>query len=685
MAMIRFAHRPGQPQPGRRGAGFPAVPVPVLCLALLAPLHARPATVEDFLRDPLYDDITLSPSGTYLAVTHRQEDAQALSTFRLPGLKPVSSTRFHKDEGLARVIWASEKRLLLQPTRRWQRRGRVQVRTGELAAIDVNGRNLTLLWSYRVSPYRETGPARRARSRTTDPSTWVRILDLLPRDPRRILVQTGGYGPEGILNQALRMDIHNGATRPLHRSPVRNGRFVVDIDHRIGLVAGEDLSGEYQVWAREPDGPFRLVHRSPQMEGGLTPLMAWKRPGWYLFSDTRSHPTSALLAWNPVSGERQEIFRHPQVSYGRIYTAPHPRVWAIRYVDHFPGYHYPDPDHPFVALHKSLLATFPEHDVTIVDQTRDLSLAVALVSGPRKPGTFLLMDVKKRTVLQTFESRPWLEEAALADMEPLEITARDGLVIRGYLTLPPGTGPFPLVVMVHGGPYGIYDTWEFDPDVQLLASRGYAVAQVNYRGSGGRGQAFRAAGYREWGAAMQDDITDTVRFLVSDGVADPQRMCIFGASYGAYAALTGAFRDPDLYRCAVGVAGVYDLPMMLEKGDVQAYRAGLNFLETVLGTDTADLEARSPAYNAERIRAAVMLIHGKRDERAPFAQALRMRKALTEAGNPPRWLVESHEAHGFQLLESRVAMYRELLAFLDEHIGRRQDATGKQEQAQVFP
>jgi dipeptidyl aminopeptidase/acylaminoacyl peptidase len=168
---------------------------------------------------------------------------------------------------------------------------------------------------------------------------------------------------------------------------------------------------------------------------------------------------------------------------------------------------------------------------------------------------------------------------------------------------------------------------------------------------------------------MQDDITDGVRWAIGDGVADPKRICIYGGSYGAYAALTGAFREPDMFRCAVGMAGVYDLPLMFEKGDIQTVKSGINYLKVAVGTDTEELKRRSPVYNADKIRAKVLLLHGKIDERAPFEHAKRMRAALEKAGNPPEWSTEWGEGHGFFDPANRAAAYELMLKFFDKHLG----------------
>ncbi|MGE0625122.1 MAG: alpha/beta hydrolase family protein [Pseudomonadales bacterium] len=644
----------------------PAALIPLLWA--LCPLPGAVVASDDvapFIRYPAYDSVSISPGGTYVAVSHRKENAEFLSILRLPDLEPVSSTRFSMDLGIDRIVWASEQRLLLQPARRHPTRDDYKLPTGEIAAMDVDGRHRDMLFGPRAGIGQMGVKARRRASE----AAWARIIDRLPDDPNHVLIETMGYQQDGITNEALLLDVDDGATRRLARSPLKNGHFVADPDGKVNVVAGSNPAGELELHVRGADGEFTLKIRTPLNGGVFHPEMASERPGYYLFADSSSQPTLGLVSWSPMTDDRREIFRHPLVDYERLYVAPRHRLWAIRYVNHFPDYHYPDPTHPFVALHTSLKAAFPDDDVTIFDQSDDLRLALAYLGGPTNPGSFLLLDTHRAAVLQRLAARPWLQGVTLAEVEPIEVKVRDGLTVRSYLTLPRGAPPHPLIVLVHGGPYGIRDTWEFNPEAQLLAHHGYAVLQVNFRGSGGRGQEFQAAGYGKWGTAMQDDITDTVRYVVREGLADSKRICIYGASYGAYSALVGAYRDPDLYRCAVGYAGIYDLPLLFRTGDISDVEAGVNFLESALGTDEAELKSRSPVYHADRIKAAVMLVHGKLDERAPYEHARRMREALIKTGRDPVWLVENREGHGFRNEDNRIALYEAMLKFFDANIG----------------
>lgn len=224
-----------------------------------------------------------------------------------------------------------------------------------------------------------------------------------------------------------------------------------------------------------------------------------------------------------------------------------------------------------------------------------------------------------------------------------------------------------MVVLPHGGPHGIRDWWEFDPEVQLLANRGYTVLQVNFRGSGGYGTDFERAGYGEWGAKMQDDLTDATRWAIEQKIAPADRICIYGASYGGFAALMGAAREPDLYRCAIGYSGVYDLELLHESGDPDV-PADVAYLDRALGTDAAKRRAQSPVYNAQSIKAPVLLIHGSADRTAELEHAKRMRAALENNRKKVEWLALRGEGHGAYDEDTRREVYERILQFLDANL-----------------
>ena len=343
-------------------------------------------------------------------------------------------------------------------------------------------------------------------------------------------------------------------------------------------------------------------------------------------------------------------------------------VNCVVYMDGLPRTEYFDPANPAAKLHRSLQASFPGLLVTLGEATDDGSKGLFFVRGDRIPNDVYLFDYKAKRADFLMASNADIDPAQMAARKPVSLKARDGTPLHGYLTVPNGSDGkgLPLVINPHGGPIGVADDWLFDSDAQLLASRGYAVLQVNYRGSGNHGRDFTAAGYRQWGRAMQDDLTDATRWAIEQGIADPKRICIYGGSYGAYAALMGAVREPGLYRCAAGNVGVYDLEMMY-KEDARNHDSYKEYMDRTMGTE--GLASISPNLMAERIAIPVLLTAGESDLTAPPGHTRKMRDALEKLGKPVETKIYFGEGHGYYEPENRMDFYTRLLAFLDRHIG----------------
>ena len=242
-------------------------------------------------------------------------------------------------------------------------------------------------------------------------------------------------------------------------------------------------------------------------------------------------------------------------------------------------------------------------------------------------------------------------------------------IIEGYFTAGKNQSDNkPLIVNVHGGPHGIRDYWGYDGEVQLLAHAGYSVLQVNFRGSGGYGNKLQEAGYMQWGDAIQRDIIAAVEWAVANGMAKAGNICITGGSFGGYSALQAATLAPDLFSCAVGVAGVYDLNIMKSEGDIPLRSFGISYLEQVLGSEQTQLDAYSPVNQVAKLKAKVLIAHGKRDKRAPLEHAIRLKSALDKAGKTYEWLEFNDETHGFYSPENRELYYRKLLQFLQSNL-----------------
>jgi dipeptidyl aminopeptidase/acylaminoacyl peptidase len=267
---------------------------------------------------------------------------------------------------------------------------------------------------------------------------------------------------------------------------------------------------------------------------------------------------------------------------------------------------------------------------------------------------------------------PWLPEDELAPMRPVQYTSRDGLVIHGYLTLPKGVEArnLPVVVNVHGGPWH-RDVWGYNPEVQFLANRGYAVLQVNFRGSTGYGRAFWEASFREWGRKMQDDVTDGVQWLIAQGIADPARVAIYGGSYGGYATLAGLAYTPDLYAAGIDYVGVSNL-LTFMKSIPPYWKPMLAMLQEMVGDmekDEAMLRAASPVFSADRIKAPLLIAQGAKDPRVVKSESDQMVEAMRKRGVEVEYLVKDNEGHGFHNEENRFEFYEAMERFLDRHLG----------------
>ncbi len=538
----------------------------ILIAVLPASAFCTVPPVSAYINYPDIESMKISPDGTHIAYSKRSDKSESMTVVNYPDFSVTAETSMGYMLEIDRFDWATEDRLVIQPARRIPGYRVFKVPTGEIMAFDVGGTKLDILFGIRAGRD-QVGHLIKQRESM---NVWAEIVDI-PLDGSA-LIQTRSYETTTDSSSLQRLNMRTGRVSRLAGSPVRLADYVTDRNHQPLFVTGETAAGEVEVHAFQPaDKGWKLMATSEEPATFVKPFAEADTPGEFLALNDVRTSTSSVIVWNPTTQEQRVLF-HSAISDARVEgTDSERRVWLYGYDDHYPGYWYPDQEHPLARAHRMLRSIYKNANVTFTSQTRDMSLAVAQVSAPQMPPVFLLVDVKNLNILQEHPGRPALKEADLSPTEPFEIEVRDGMKIRGYLTTPrSGTGKnLPMVVLVHGGPHGSFDRYDFDGEVQLFASRGYAVLQVNFRGSGGRGREFTFAGYRRWGREMQNDVTDAVQWAVEQGTADPQRVCIYGASYGAYAALAGAYREPDLFKCAIGMSGVYDLPLLFEKGDIR--------------------------------------------------------------------------------------------------------------------
>ena len=636
----------------------------LLCSLLAASpaLLAAPPSIEDFFRYMEFRDIQISPDGKHLAATVPDENTQALVVFTREKRRITGVARFDDEREVSSFSWASSKRLAFTMNDRLGSLVRPMTR-GELLFMDINGKD---------------------RAAYAGGNRYSALTHALPKDQDHVVVtdylpSTRREETETVL---YRVNAKTAQGRVLAYSPVPNAMFLVDRDGNPRVAAGSRGYNRGEVHYYEADSKsWKLIYEQAKSEQDMFPVRM--HPDGVRFFALITHESGPSGAYLVAPDGSRELIARDEVSDPTtpVYSTDGNDLIAIDFLAADPKRVYVDPAHPDAKLLAGLEKAFPGQWVNLTSSTLDGNLVVFLVSSDRNPGEFYLFDRKQGRATYLAARAQWIDPERMGVMKPIRFAARDGVEIHGWLTLPPGVKEaknLPLIVNPHGGPHGPYDSWGFQRDVQLLASRGYAVLQPNFRGSGGFGRAFERMGYREWGGTMQDDVTDATLWAIEQGIADKDRICLYGGSYGAYASLMGVAKEPDLYRCAMGFVGVYDLDMMYRRGDIRERDSGVEYLEEVLGRAEQELAKRSPAQQVERIKVPLMIVAGAKDRRTPPAQSELLVKNLKAAGKASLiedFYVEKGEGHGFYKIENNVKLYSKMLAFFDRHIGQAQDAT----------
>jgi dipeptidyl aminopeptidase/acylaminoacyl peptidase len=661
--------------------------------------------LEDFAEFPRYDSVAISPNGKLLAIGWTDDDTyeRQLLTVQFPSMKREDSQQLQLAMGVADIRWASNTRLLVQPDYPLKGFRRAREPIGSIFVADVDRHQLRILnkdpTAFRADPLREkrdqdeASAVARARRQSQGKADKVgsspdrnaigplQLISARTVKPDHMLFQTtrsttrdgksDGFG-------AFFLDMKNWEQIRQATSPVPDARFVTGPEGRIAVAYGVTDRNEQVVYhlpaiARSAGTQWQLRLTSPSGDRGLRPV-AWTGSGEeYYALDNRGTDTNAVVIWNAEDNTQRHLYRHRNADIEAFALDPAGKPYVFSGSDHFPVYWYPDASHPLAALHKMLVKRAPDEMVDIVNTTDDMSLAVVRISSGRRVPIFMVVDVGTGRSLPGFpgfNTYPKLKATRLEPVDPIEFRARDGLMLRGYLTTPtdgnnkPRTS-LPLVVITHDGPEAEPATdlrYEFER--QLFASRGYAVLQVNHRGSSGRGGAFARAGDGKWGKEVQEDFADAVRWAIKDGVADANRVCIYGTGFGAYSALMAASREPALFKCVIGVAGVYDLPGMMAEYKPEMPES----MKQVLGTDMQALKLRSPVNLASTIKAKVLLVQQPGDEKVPQEQTVAMRIALKDANAELTTETIGTKYSNYFTPQDRTLVYARLLRFLDQTV-----------------
>ena len=638
----------------------------VLSMAVAVAAHADALLdVTPWVKQDTYERVKISPDGQYYAMTAPLEDRTALMVLRRSDNVFTARIVGGANSVVDDFWWANNERVVLSLARQYGSRD-TPVAIGELYAVGVDGKSSMLL----ASPYGTSDHASLVTEYKNTLEQSVYMLDPLEGDDRNVLVYAVPVASDPFI-RIEKLDIYNRRRINVAEVPVRRASFVTDQSGEVRFAVGAGTDNVSKLYYRDARGEqWRLVN-DEQASGERRFPLGFSANGTQAYMQVeRTRGPDAIVSWDPESGREVELLHDEVVDpYHILYDMDGKTPIGASYMKERVSNRFFDETGRTARLYRSLEKVFGTDAIRMTSATRDGRLVLLYVWSDRNNGDYFLFDTQARKADRIFSRREWFVPEQTPPSRWVNFPARDGLMLHGYLTEPlaPAAAPRPMVLVPHGGPYGVFDEWRFDDDAQLLAAAGYAVLRVNYRGSGNHGRAHVRAGLQEWGGRMQDDLADAARWAMEQGIADRGRVCIYGASYGGYAALMGVARDPDLYRCAVGYVGVYDLELMHKDASARS-RSGRTWAAEWLG-ERATLGARSPSNLAERIKVPVFLAAGGRDERAPIEHSQRMEKALKRAGVPVQTLYYANEGHGFHTEAHRRAFYQRLLDFLGNHLG----------------
>ena len=499
----------------------------------------------------------------------------------------------------------------------------------------------------------------------------AQILATEKKYPSEVLVGLNRDNPA--LHDVYRLDLVTGDMVKQVENPGFAG-WVADTELVTRVGVGLEPDGSLVIKVRDgADGDWRLLQTLPAEDAMTSGPMAISADGSSMLAmSSAGVDTGRLVRVNLASGAEEVLAEDPDADVSGVRVNPDTREpQIVTWVKDRTEYRVLDP-----ALEADLVAIRALHpgDPEIVAQDHSDMVWLVAFTNNAGPVPFFLYDRRRREGHFLFDHQPELSRYELAPMEPFSYQARDGLTIHGYATFPPGAGRsgLPMVLNVHGGPWA-RDTWGFDSEAQWLANRGYLSVQVNFRGSTGYGKAFVNAGDREWGRAMQNDLTDGVAYAIAQGWADRERVAIFGGSYGGYAALAGVTFTPDLYRCAVDIVGPSNLKTLIET--IPPYwQPQIALFHQRVGnpeTDADFLWSRSPLSRAASIKTPLLIAQGANDPRVKQAESEQIVAAMRDAGIDHEYMLFPDEGHGFAKPENRLRFYAAAERFLARHLGGR--------------
>ena len=599
--------------------------------------------MKDFFRNPPKVGYSLSPNGEYLAFMQPWENRLNVFVEKI-GSGQATRVTGAKERDIAGYAWKGDNRLVY-----------VQDTGGDenyrLYAVGVDGSNP-----------KDLTPFEKVRAQ---------IIDRLERNESEILVGLNKRVPQ--VFDVYRINVNTGEMQMIAENPGNYTGWATDWDGKLRIAVTTDGVNSTLMFRNTEAEKFAPVVTTSFRETIAPLLFTADNKQLYVATNIGRDKTAIVKYDVENKKELEKIYEHPEVDVTNLLSSRKRRViTGVSYVTDRNNYYFIDKQR--ADLQKDLERRLPGYEVRLNGCNLDEDKCLVRTFSDRSLGAFYFYDLKSKDFRKLADVSPWLHDQDLVPMKPIKYQSRDGLTINGYLTLPKGVPArnLPVVVNPHGGPW-YRDTWGYNPEVQFLANRGYAVLQVNFRGSTGYGRKFWESSFKQWGKTMQDDITDGVQWLIKQGIGDPKRVGIYGGSYGGYATLAGLVYTPDLYAVGVDYVGVSNLFTFMKS--IPAYwKPYLEMLHEMIGDPEKDkdlLTAASPVFHSDKIKVPLLIAQGANDPRVNKAESDQMVEALKKRGIEVPYIVKANEGHGFGNEENRFEFYRAMEEFLGKHLGGR--------------
>lgn len=619
-----------------------------LILILLASCGEKSCTsalipVEDFFKNPDKSYYKLSPDGKQLAYLAPFESRMNVFVRDL-GTDSVRQLTFIVDRDIVRYGWAGKGSIYF------------------LKDIDGDENYYLSVVQLKDGSVREI--TRFAGVRTE-------IVDELSNDENEMLLSLNRRNPQ--IFDVYRLHLPTGDLSLVLENPGNYSSFLTDEAGTIRLVSTTDGTNNNYLYRASGQEGFKQV-LEVDFKNSFQPIAFVEGSSHlvYALSNLNRDKTAAVLFDLTEAREIEVLFEHPEFDADwLIMSEKTKKPLMVHYTDWKSRYHFLDDR--VKELHATIRKSIPEDEITFTGADEEENNVIVRTFSDKTMGAYYLFNTVNQSLELLAEVSPWLDKQQMAAVQPIKYKSRDGLIIHGYLTIPNGLDPknLPVVVLPHGGPW-MRDVWRFDRNVQFLANRGYAVFQMNFRGSTGYGRAFWEASFKQWGKSMQDDITDGVQYLIQQGIADPARIAIYGSSYGGYAVLAGLAFTPDLYACGIDYVGVSNLFTLMQT--IPPYwEPGRQMFYEMIGHPQADsvhYVQASPIFHADKIKVPLMVVQGAMDPRVKKSEADQIVEALAARGVEVDYILREDEGHGFYKQENRIALYQSIEAFLARHLAQ---------------